>query len=95
MKFKYNENDLKYSPGDILMVRPVNPESSIEKFFELFKENKNIKLDPTTLINVTQRNNDMPIPHNLCKPLNLYQCAKYYWDLNVNIFILYLHYIIF
>lgn len=70
------------------MVRPVNSESSIENFFQLFKENKKIKLDPTTIINVTQRSNDMPIPYNLCKPFNLYQCAKYYWDLNVNIFIL-------
>lgn len=69
------------------MVRPINSEKSINNFFNLFKDNKKMKLDPMTILNVTQRSNDMPIPYNLCKPFTLYHCAKYYWDLNVNKFI--------
>lgn len=68
------------------MVRPVNSETSVNNFFQLLNDNKNMKLNPTTVLNVTQCSNDMPIPYNLCKPFTLYQCAKYYWDLNVNIF---------
>lgn len=67
------------------MVRPVNSEKSVENFFKLLNDNKKIKLDTVTVLNVTQRSNDMPVPHNLCKPFTLYQCAKFYWDLNVNI----------
>lgn len=85
MKFEYSENSIKYSPGDILMVRPVNSETSVKRFFQLFQNNKKLNVDPTTIINVTQRSDDMPIPYNLSKPFTLYQCAKYYWDLNVNI----------
>lgn len=88
LKFKYTENSIKYSPGDVLMVRPVNSESSVETFFQLLKDNKKIKLEHTTILNVTQCSNDMPIPYNLSKPFSLYQCAKYYWDLNVNMLIL-------
>lgn len=69
------------------MVRPVNAETSVENFFELFKDNKKMTLDPITIISVVQHSNDMPIPYNLSKPFTLYQCAKYYWDLNVNILI--------
>lgn len=69
------------------MVRPVNPEISVENVFQLLKNNKNMKLDPTTILNVVERSDDMPIPYNLYKPFTLYQCAKYYWDLNVNILI--------
>lgn len=67
------------------MVRPVNSEICVENFFKLFKDNNKIELLPTTIINVTLYSNDMPVPHNLRKPCSLYQCAKYYWDLNVNI----------
>lgn len=67
------------------MVRPVNSETSVKSFFKLFKDNKKLNVDPFTIINVTQRSDDMPIPYNLSKPFTLYQCAKYYWDLNVNI----------
>jgi len=67
------------------MVRPVNSEKSVENFFKLHSNNKKMKLDPVTVLNVTQRSNDMPVPHSLRKPFTLYQCAKYYWDLNVNI----------
>lgn len=66
------------------MLRPVNSEKSVANFFKLLSENKNLKLEPVTVLNVTQRSNDMPIPYNLLKPFTLYQCAKYYWDLNVN-----------
>lgn len=69
------------------MVRPVNSETSVESFFKLFKDNKKLNVDPSTIINVTQRSDDMPIPYNLSKPFTFYQCAKYYWDLNVNILI--------
>lgn len=67
------------------MVRPVNSEICVENFFKLLKDNNKMELQPTTIINVKLCNNDMPIPHNLSKPCTLYQCAKYYWDLNVNI----------
>lgn len=68
------------------MVRPVNSETSVNNFFKILKDNK-MKLNSTTMLNVTQRSNDMPVPYNLSKSLTLYQCAKYFWDLNVNIFI--------
>jgi len=67
------------------MVRPVNCETSVDNFFQLFKDSKKMKLEPNTMINVVQCNNDMPIPYNLSKPFTLNQCVKYYWDLNVNI----------
>lgn len=69
------------------MVRPVNSETSVQHFFQLLKDNKKLNIDPNTIINVTQRSDDMPIPYSLSKPFTLYQCAKYYWDLNVNILI--------
>lgn len=68
------------------MVRPVNSESSVNNFFQILKDNK-MKFNSTTMLNVTQRSDDMPLPDNLKKPFTLYQCAKYIWDLNVNIFI--------
>lgn len=71
------------------MVRPINSKRSVDNFFKLLNTNKNMKLDPTTKLIAEQRSDDMPIPYNLSKPFTLYQCAKYYWDLNVNIFILY------
>lgn len=86
LKFEYEDN-LKYSPGDVVMVRPVNSEKSIEHFFQLFKDNKRMKLNSMTELNVTQHCDDMPVPYNLCKPFTVYQCAKYYWDLNVSIYI--------
>lgn len=85
LKFEYSENSINYSPGDVLMVRPVNSETSVNTFFKLLNDNKNMKLNPTTILNVTQCSDDMPIPYNLSKQFTLYQCAKYYWDLNVNI----------
>ncbi|VVC36307.1 Riboflavin synthase-like beta-barrel,Flavoprotein pyridine nucleotide cytochrome [Cinara cedri] len=83
LKFECTDQNVKYFPGDVLMVRPVNSEKSVNNFFDLFKENKKMKLDPTTILSVTQRSNDMPVPYNLCKPFTLFQCAKYYWDLNI------------
>lgn len=73
------------------MVRPVNSEISVNNFFQVLEDNKKMKLSPTTLLNVIERNNDMPIPYNLRKPFTLFQCAKYYWDLNVNILKIVLH----
>lgn len=67
------------------MVRPINCEQSVNNFFDLFKDNKKVKLEPTSIISVTHRSDDMPIPYNLSKPFTLYQCVKCYWDLNVNI----------
>lgn len=69
------------------MVRPVNSKNSVDIFFQLLKNNKIMKLDPITVLNVTQRSDDMPVPYNLCQPFTLYQCAKYYWDLNVIIYL--------
>lgn len=87
MKFEYSEDSIKYSPGDVLMVRPVNSDTSVDNFFQIIKGNKRLTLNPATVLSVTQRSNDMPVPYNLCKPFTLYQCAKHYWDLNVNIFV--------
>ncbi|XP_025204931.1 NADPH-dependent diflavin oxidoreductase 1 [Melanaphis sacchari] len=83
LRFEYSENSINYLPGDVLMVRPVNSETSVNIFFQLLNDNKNMKLNPTTVLNVTQCSDDMPIPYNLSKPFTLYQCAKYYWDLNI------------
>jgi len=66
------------------MVRPINSEASVNNFFQLFADSKKVKLDPTSIVNVTQRSDDMPIPTSLLKPFTMYQCAKYYWDLNVS-----------
>jgi hypothetical protein len=66
------------------MVRPVNSETSVNNLFQILKDNK-MKLNTTSILSVTQHSNDMPVPYNLLKPFTLYQCAKYFWDLNVNI----------
>ncbi|XP_050436997.1 NADPH-dependent diflavin oxidoreductase 1 [Adelges cooleyi] len=83
IKFEYTENSLKYSPGDVLMVRPVNSENAVNSFFELMKENLKTELNRNSMMTVVQQSPDMPVPYNLSKPFTLYQCAKNHWDLNI------------
>nr|CAD7425144.1 unnamed protein product [Timema monikensis] len=79
---EFSAPDLNYSPGDVLMVQPHNLKSSVGELFTMLADNVGTNLGPDTIITVTEREPDMPVPHALNQPITLGQCAQQYWDLN-------------
>nr|CAD7455990.1 unnamed protein product [Timema tahoe] len=79
---EFSAPDLNYSPGDVLMVRPHNLESNVVALFTMLADNVTTSLGPDTIITVTEREPDMPVPRALIQPITLGQCAQQYWDLN-------------
>nr|CAD7258918.1 unnamed protein product [Timema shepardi] len=80
---EFSAPDLTYSPGDVLMVQPHNLKSSVAELFTMLADNVTTSLGPDTIITVTEREPDMPVPRALSQPITLGQCAQQYWDLNV------------
>nr|CAD7392239.1 unnamed protein product [Timema cristinae] len=79
---EFSAPDLNYSPGDVLMVQPHNLKSSVAELFTMLADSVRTSLSPDTIITVTEREPDMPVPHVLNQPITLGQCAQQYWDLN-------------
>lgn len=81
---KFRTKDLKYKPGDVAVIRPHNRPSSIEKFFDLLSGNVcHPNLNKNTILQVMQKDDDMPVPFVLQQPISLEMCATQYFDLNV------------
>jgi sulfite reductase alpha subunit-like flavoprotein len=76
---------MQYSPGDVLMVCPHNASDKVDHLFGLLSSSSDARLHPDTVIEVTQKDSDAPVPLPLKHPLTLRKCAEQYWDLNVSI----------
>lgn len=49
----FNSKNIKWSPGDVLVVRPINSKETVDDLFKLFSEH-NLQLFPETLIHCHQ-----------------------------------------
>lgn len=67
------------------MVCPHNSLESVDQLFGLLSVGSDRRLCPDTVIQVTERDNDAPVPVALKHPLTLRRCAEQYWDLNVSL----------
>jgi sulfite reductase alpha subunit-like flavoprotein len=77
--------ELQYSPGDVLMVCPHNTLDKVDQLFGLLSVGSDRRLCPDTVIHVTERDSDAPVPLALKHPLTLRRCAEQFWDLNVSL----------
>jgi hypothetical protein len=77
--------EVQYSPGDVLMVCPHNAPEKVDQLFSLLSVGSDRRLCPDTVIQVTEGDNDAPVPLALKHPLTLRRCAEQYWDLNVSL----------
>lgn len=85
LKFE-KPSDLIYQPGDVLMLTPENSSKKVKKLFEILNENRSADqyLMSTDVVKLTAKDSDMPVPESLKTPIQLIECAKKYWDLNVS-----------
>lgn len=87
LKFE-KPSDLTYQPGDVLMLVPQNSSEKADLLFKILNENRGIEqqLLSTDVVQVTAKDSDMPVPEPLRFSIQLWECAKKYWDLNVGTF---------
>lgn len=78
---------LQYSPGDVLMLVPQNSEKNVQLLFDIINKERSGSevIDPNTLVRVSEKDGDLPVPETLRHPIRLLECAKKYWDLNVSL----------
>ncbi|XP_078046276.1 NADPH-dependent diflavin oxidoreductase 1 isoform X3 [Augochlora pura] len=76
---KIRSDNPNYQPGDVVYIRPKNSRQQVEKFFNVLSDN-NVKLDPNTRIQVSEK--EVKVPPVLRLPLTLQQIVEQYWDLN-------------
>lgn len=67
------------------MVCPHNSLENVDQLFGLLSVGSDRRLCPDTVIQVTERDSDAPVPLALRQPLTLGRCAEQYWDLNVSL----------
>lgn len=78
--------NLPYNPGDVIMIRPYNRPEAVSQLTNILTETYCVT--ESSILYVTERDPDMPVPYVLQQPLTLYQCISQYFDLNVsNIYI--------
>lgn len=80
---KFTAENLQYSPGDVLMIKPQNSDKAVNKFFEMFNDRRE-EICENYIINVNKRFDDMPVPYALQVPVNFRTIVKEYFDLNVS-----------
>ncbi|XP_047113285.1 NADPH-dependent diflavin oxidoreductase 1 isoform X1 [Schistocerca piceifrons] len=68
---------LTYNPGDVLMVTPHNSAENVKKFFELLPQ-----FDPDSIVSVTEKSPDVPVPIPLRKPFSMKKCVEQFLDLS-------------
>lgn len=72
--------NLPYNPGDVVMIRPRNRVEAVDQLISMLTEMYGI--NESTILFVTERDVDMPVPFAVQQPLTLYQCVSQYFDLN-------------
>ncbi|KAL1138646.1 hypothetical protein AAG570_008708, partial [Ranatra chinensis] len=78
-----SEEKINYSPGDVLMVRPHNRRQAVNHLMTLLGgDSRKPFLNGETVLKISPRDPDMPVPDALKHPLNLHTLATSYWDLN-------------
>ena len=82
---QFTAPEMQYSPGDVLVVCPHNLLENVDQLFGLLSVGSDRRLCPDTVIQVTERDSDAPVPLALRHPLTLRSCAEEYWDLNVSL----------
>ncbi|XP_074640456.1 NADPH-dependent diflavin oxidoreductase 1-like [Tubulanus polymorphus] len=73
---RFNNTNLKYEPGDVLMIHPNNSLQSVENFLKLFA------LDPDALFLLKQNDPDFSIPASLPQPCTMRYLVESYLDIN-------------
>ncbi|XP_020707937.2 NADPH-dependent diflavin oxidoreductase 1 isoform X2 [Athalia rosae] len=76
---EFQVEDVEYSPGDIIYLRPKNSAEKVDQFFEVLKNNK-VSLYRDMIICVNS--SEIRIPNVLQQRLTLGQIVEQYWDLN-------------
>ncbi|XP_075226577.1 NADPH-dependent diflavin oxidoreductase 1 isoform X2 [Lycorma delicatula] len=80
---KLRIKDISYKPGDVAVIRPNNRPTAVTQLFNMLSENVcKQHLVRDTLLQVVQKDEDMPVPFALQQPITLEKCATEYWDLN-------------
>ncbi|XKL63323.1 hypothetical protein PGB90_005687 [Kerria lacca] len=79
---KFTSENLHYTSGDVLMIRPRNSIKTVQQFFDIFSERKN-EIKEDVIIRVIEKYPDMPVPFALQKPVKLRTIVEQYWDLNM------------
>ncbi|XP_065155872.1 NADPH-dependent diflavin oxidoreductase 1 isoform X2 [Atheta coriaria] len=70
----------KYSPGDVLVLRPRNLPSQVAEFQRILQDN-NVNIPPDTLFKITETTHEMPIPKFLKYEVTFQQLCEEYFDL--------------
>ncbi|XP_030853099.1 NADPH-dependent diflavin oxidoreductase 1, partial [Strongylocentrotus purpuratus] len=78
VKLDVQESNIKYSPGDVLMIQPRNLTSSVDAFLQ------NMNLDPDQMITISQGDPDVPLPPSWLLPptCSIRYLATNYLDIN-------------
>ena len=72
IQFDLQGSNITYSPGDVLMVKPLNTEDKINEFFTLTKWN------PDTELEISEQSSTNPLPHDLPHRCTLRYLAESY-----------------
>eukprot|EP00111_Clytia_hemisphaerica_P002252 TCONS_00006308-protein len=72
LSFDLTGSDLKYVPGDVLMIKPKNRKEVLEEFFTL------VKWNPQTKVKISQNWPDTPILRGLTSVITLHDLFKNY-----------------
>nr|XP_054769944.1 NADPH-dependent diflavin oxidoreductase 1-like [Lytechinus pictus] len=78
VKLDVQEANIKYSPGDVVMIQPRNSSSSVETFLE------HMNLDSDQMITISQNDPDVPLPPSWLLPptCSVRYLATHYLDIN-------------
>ncbi|XP_049823159.1 NADPH-dependent diflavin oxidoreductase 1 isoform X2 [Aethina tumida] len=77
---KFKTSGQKYSPGDLIVLRPKNFEWQIDEFKDVLQSN-GVNIPPETVFTITQNEPDIPVPDVLRYEVTFQQLCEEYWDL--------------
>lgn len=77
---KFQTNGEKYSPGDVLVLRPKNIPSQVEQFKTVLSTN-GVNIPPETLVNLSETTKEISLPPIFKNSCTFQQLCEEYFDL--------------
>jgi len=77
ISFDISGSNIRYDPGDVLMIRPCNSDKSVDTFFELFPH-----LDPNRKFRLVAADANTALPMFLPTPCTIHWAVKRFLDVN-------------
>ncbi|XP_071485493.1 NADPH-dependent diflavin oxidoreductase 1-like [Diadema antillarum] len=78
VKLDITDSNIRYSPGDVVMIQPRNSASSVDVFI------RHMNLDPDQVFTISQNDPDIPLPVQwlLPRPCTVRHLVTHYLDIN-------------